>query len=301
MPQSPNASENVLAMLAGLIHDQTGLMFEPARYDFLLDKVSPLAAERSCPTLLDYYYILKYDEKAEEEWLRLQTALAVNETYFWREFDQIRSVVDVIVPKLQKERPELPVRIWHAACATGEEPYTMAIALQEAGRYLYGKIQIYATDFNQTALAQAREGVYRQRSFRSIPADVKERYFIPLRGQHSGEHAADRFRLIDSIRERVDFAYLNLLDENSMAGVGGYDIIMCRNAFIYFSDSAVRRVVDHFYQAINDAGYLFVASAESLLRVTNRFALMEIGGAFGYLKLPLLNGKQIIPTRRNGA
>ena len=296
MPQSPNVTDNVLTMLAGLIHDQTGLWFEPTRYDFLVDKVSPLAAERNCPTLLDYYYILKYDEHAEEEWLRLQTALAVNETYFWREFDQIRSVVDVIVPKLQKDRPEMPVRIWHAACATGEEPYTMAIALQEAGRYLQGKIQIVATDFNQTALAQAREGVYRQRSFRSIPPEVKERYFIPVQS-----HPGDRYRLIDSIRERVDFAYLNLFDENSMAGVSGYDIIMCRNAFIYFSDSAVRRVVDHFYQAINDAGYLFVASAESLLRVTNRFALMEIGGAFGYLKLPLLNGKQIIPTRRNGA
>ena len=283
MPQPPNVTDPALPMLAGLILEQTGLLYEPNRYDFLIDKISPLAAERSCPTMLDYYYILKYDEHAEVEWRKLQSALAINETYFWREFDQIRSVVEVIVPKLQQSRPGQPVRIWHAACATGEEPYTMAIALQEAGRYLHGKIEIAATDFNQSALDQAREGVYRGRSFRSIPLDIKERYFTRVVGSPAG----DRYRLIESIRERVTFSYMNLLDENSMTRITGYDIILCRNAFIYFSDAAVRQVVQFFYQAINESGYLFVASAESLLRVTNLFELVEIGGAFGYLKMPI--------------
>ena len=297
MPQTPSISENALAMLAGLIHEQTGLWFEPNRYDFLLDKVSPLAAERNCPTILDYYYILKYDETSGEEWLRLQSALAVNETYFWREYDQIRSVVEVIIPQLQQSRPHQPIRIWHAACATGEEPYTMAMALQEAGRFLYGKIQIIATDFNQAALNQAHEGVYRKRSFRSIPPEIKERYFIPLPSQHGSE----RYRLVDQIRDRVEFAYLNLLDENHMTQAAGYDMIMCRNAFIYFSDSAVRRVVESFYQSLNERGYLFVASAESLLRITNLFELVEIGGAFGYLKSPILDAKQMLKSRRNGS
>lgn len=293
IPRLPNPTDPALGMLASLIHEQTGLVFEPNRFDLLVDKVGPLATESDCPTLLDYYYLLKYGEQSEAEWLRLQSALAVNETYFWREFDQIRAVVEHIVPGLRLNRPGQPVRIWHAACATGEEPYTMAIALREAGLDGPGRIEITATDFNLSALAQAREGLYRPRSFRSIPPDIMNRYFTSESG--------DRYRLKKTIREMVDFSYLNLMGDASTLRLSSCDIIMCRNVFIYFSDSAIRRVVEAFYHSLNASGYLFVASAESLMRITNLFELVEIGGAFGYQKMPAFDTKLILTSRPNGS
>src|SRR5512133_1468145 len=291
LPLTPDASDPALPMLANLIHEQTGLVFEPNRFDLLVDKVSPLAVERDCPTLLDYYYLLKYGEQAEAEWQRLQSVLAVNETYFWREFDQIRAVVEQIIPKLRYNRSGQPVRIWHAACASGEEPYTMAIALHEAGLDGPGRADIMATDFNPLALAQAREAVYRPRSFRSIPPDILKRYFTP--------EGSDRFRLDQSIRERVNFSYYNLMGDARVLPMPSCDIIMCRNVFIYFSDSAIRRVVEAFYHSLNPSGYLFVASAESLMRITNLFELIEIGGAFGYQKMPAFDANILLPSRPN--
>jgi chemotaxis protein methyltransferase CheR len=270
---------HALELLASLIHEKTGLFFEPNRYDLLVDRIMPLAVERDCQTLMEYYYILKYDEHPQDEWLRLQSALAVNETYFWREYDQIKAIAEVIIPQIQRSQPNRPVRIWHAACASGEEPYTLAIALSESGGDLSKSVEIFASDFNRAALAQAQEGVYRKRSFRVIPPAILERYF-KLKEK-------DRYQIIPSIRQRVQFTYHNLMDDVSAFGKSGYDIIMCRNVFIYFSDSAIRQVAESFYHALTPSGYLFVASAESLLRLTNRFDLVEIGGAFGYLKRPL--------------
>lgn len=277
---SLNGLASSLTMLANLIHERTGLNFEANRLETLADKLAPLLSEGNFDTYLDYYYFLRYDEHSGNAWQRLQTALAVNETYFWREYDQIRATAEWIVPRLQKQNavhlPRRPVRIWHAACATGEEPYTMAIALQEAGAYERGTVEIIATDFNVDALSQARLGIYRQRSFRSIPPEILTRYFTP--------HGRDQNRLVDSIRARVNFSYMNLLDETAMARMRDFDVIICRNAFIYFSNQSVNRVVEAFYRSLIDTGFLFVAAAESLLRLTNLFELVEVAGAFGYKK-----------------
>jgi chemotaxis protein methyltransferase CheR len=280
MSLSSKESDLTIPLLADLVQERTGIFFKPERYEVLVEKLSPLAIERNCSSLLDYFFILKYDPQAEKEWSRVYSALAVNETYFWREFDQIDALVNEIVPNLQRKRPGVPVRIWNAACASGEEPYSVAIALKEAGRFQAGPVEISATDFNQAALEKARAGEYRLRSFRALPPALLARYFTHLT---SGQ-GETRYRLAESIQQLVNFSYLNLLDEKGMAKMGGYDMIMCRNAFIYFSDSAIRQVLESFYQALNPEGLLFVASAESLLRYTNQFDLIEIAGAFAYRK-----------------
>lgn len=274
MPLKLTPSDPQLAILADLIQQKTGLHYENNRLDLLADRLAPLINDSGMRSALDYYYYLKYDEEAEQEWKRLQSALAINETYFWREYSQIQTVVDILVPRLQSDRIGTPLRIWHAACATGEEPYTMAISLYEAGRYLMGPIEIVATDFNTAALEQASAGIYRKRSFRSIPSDILQRYFTP--------NEKDTYQLAETIRSRVKFSYLNLLDETMMAEMTNYDIILCRNAFIYFSDPAIRQVVESFEHSLSPQGTLFVAAAESLVRLTNRLELVEIGDVFGY-------------------
>lgn len=269
-----------LFLLASLIHERTGLLYAENRYDLLADKIRPLLGNFG--SLTDYYYFLKYDPDGGREWQRLQTALAVNESYFWREFDQIQGTAEEIVPRLQREHPGKPVRIWHAACATGEEPYSMAIALTQAGRFLHGPIEIIATDFNMDALAAARKGIYRQRSFRGLPPEIFNRYFTTTTN--------GQFQLDSGILARVDFRYANLLNPADVPGPGVFDIIFCRNAFIYFSETAIRQVIGQFHKVLTPSGYLFVAAAESLLRITTAFQLVEVGSAFGYQKQEPGNG-----------
>jgi chemotaxis protein methyltransferase CheR len=276
MRNQPEINTNSVQLLADLILDRTGLLYENSRTDILIDRLTPLVVERGLDSLLDYYYLLKYDSQSEKEWRRLEAALAVNETYFWREFDQIKLAVDVLIPELQRIRPGTPVRIWHAGCATGEEPYSLAIALDMANRFSDGAIEISATDLNIDALARARAGIYRSRSFRSLPQSIKDSYFTRL-----SEH---EFALSNDIRARVHFSHLNLMDQKMMVLRRNYDIIFCRNVFIYFSPAAIRDVTANFYRALNTPGYLFVAAAESLLRYTTRFEFTEINGIFAYQK-----------------
>jgi chemotaxis protein methyltransferase CheR len=276
MDQSPRLNETAAQILADLIRERTGLFYENSRIDLMIDRLTPLVIERGLDSFLDYYYLLKYDGQSEKEWRKVEAALAVNETYFWREHDQIETATNIIIPQLLQARPGVPVRVWHAGCATGEEPYSLAIALHYAGRFLDGEIEISATDLNQEALARARAGIYRARSFRALPQPIFDTYFTKI--------SNNQFLLSDDIRGRVHFSHLNLVDQNVVALRRNYDIIFCRNVFIYFAQDAIKQVVANFFEALNSPGYLFVAAAESLLRFTTRFDFKEIGGVYTYMK-----------------
>src|SRR6185369_3236826 len=110
------------ALLRDLIRERTGLYFENGKSDLLLDKLSPLVIDRGFTSYLDYYYLLKYDASARAEWQNVMNALSVQETYFWREMDQVRALVQTLVPQWRAQKGSSTLRIWCAACATGEEP-----------------------------------------------------------------------------------------------------------------------------------------------------------------------------------
>src|SRR5438046_3014794 len=166
------------ALLRDLVHERTGLHFEDARSELFLDKLSPLVVERGLHSLLDYYYLLKYDSGPADEWRKLFDALTVQESFFWREMDQVRALVDEIVPAYLIAHPHQTLNIWSAACAGGEEPLTIAMALHEAGWFDRARINIYASDASPRAVEAARNGMYRERSFRSLPRRLREKYFI---------------------------------------------------------------------------------------------------------------------------
>src|SRR5687768_15102387 len=130
------------ALLRTLIHERTGVYFDNGKGDLLTDKLSPLVIERGFTSFLDYYYLLKYDEAAQDEWRHVMNALSVPETYFWREIDQVRALVETILPRWFSARGGEPLKIWSAACATGEEPLTIAMALNEAGWFDRASIEI---------------------------------------------------------------------------------------------------------------------------------------------------------------
>ncbi len=267
LPLSPQ----IFAILSTLIEDRTGLHYDASERELLADRVSPRAVERGFESLLDYYYYLRYDPDADNELALLVEALVVNETYFFRELAALKVVVADVLPKVIAEgrRP----RVWCAACATGEEPLTLAMLLDEAG--ILDRVAIVGSDISGRALAQARAGAYRRRSLRSLPPGVVGRW---LEGDETG------MRVAPYIRNAVEWRQVNLIDSQALSSLGQFDLILCRNVLIYFRDRTIEQVVANLWHRLLPDGQLVVGASESLLRFDVAFDCEERGGSFLYRK-----------------
>ena len=268
----PSASTR---LMRDLVHEKLGLYYEENRFDQLADRLAPLVVQRGFGSLLDYYYLLKYDPGGAAEWPRVMDALAVNETYFWREIDQIRAMTDLVVPGLIDALRGEPLQIWSVPCATGEEPLTIAMALGERGWFSRASIRIVGSDASPSAIARARRGRYRERSFRNLPSALRDRYF---------SRVGDEWQVCEDLHRRVEWDLVNLQDAAQVGRWARSPIVFCRNVFIYFSEASIRRTVDLFARHMPEPAYLCVGASESLLRVTSSFDLREIGGAFVYVR-----------------
>ncbi|MEN2983803.1 MAG: protein-glutamate O-methyltransferase CheR [Dictyoglomaceae bacterium] len=265
---------NSFYLLRDLIKENIGIFYDDSKKDILADKLSPLALERGFSNFLDYYYYLKYDPEGKEEWDKIADALSVQETYFFREIDQIKTLVDIIIPKISQEGVKY-IKIWSSACATGEEPLSIAIMLKEKDWFEKMYIEIYGTDISNSAIEKAKRGIYKERSFRNFPKELINKYFTK---EENG------FRIIPEIHKRVIFRRANLVKEEEIKDLAKSKIIFCRNVFIYFSDDIIQKILRVFEENMENPGYLFVGSAESLLRFSHSFDLQIIGGAFVYVK-----------------
>jgi chemotaxis protein methyltransferase CheR len=266
-----------LPLLRDVIHDRLGLFYDDSRLGMVADRLAPLVIERGFGSFLDYFYLLKYDDSAAAgEWTRVMDALSVPESYFWREIDQVQAIARHVVPELQRTHPYTPLRIWSVPCAGGEEPLTIAMVLEEAGLFDRGLITIHASDASPAAIERARAGRYRERAFRSLPVQLRDKYF-----RADGDVRVPA----PSLRARVtSYSVVNLLSADDVSARTRAPIIFCRNVFIYFSASAVQRVVTQLERETPTPAYLCLGASESLLKTSSRFDLEEIGGAFVYVK-----------------
>ncbi|CAN0196535.1 unnamed protein product, partial [Phaeothamnion confervicola] len=262
-----------LSLLRDLIEERTGIHYADRQIEILADRVRNRMAELGQLSFLDYYYLLKYDEGADAEWPLLHSCVTVNETYFWREAEILELVISRLIPE-RRAFTKGPVRVWHAGCSTGEEPYSLAMGLQESGEFMRTAVEIKASDLDVQALETAQRAVYRERSLRYLPENLKEKYFNPLPGAH--------FALQREIRDRVHFARENLLEVSPPPE--SLDIIFCRNVLIYFRDAMVVKVLQTLQKALREGGYLMMGASESLLRFQTDFQLVEKGGLLTYCK-----------------
>ncbi len=266
-----------LPLLRDLIHERTGLFYDNGRYDTLSDRLAPLVIQRGFRSFLDLYYLLKYDDtQATIEWTRVVNALSVQETYFWREVDQMEALSRFILPELVRSVPDRPVRIWSVPCATGEEPLTIAMMLEENGWFDRAAIEIHASDASSAAIEKARAGRYRERSFRAVPPGLRNKFFVPADGC---------WIPVPRLRDRItSWSVVNLMSREEIAPYARSPVVFCRNAFIYFSPHAVSAVVNALADAMPTPSFLLTGASESLLRVTDRFMLEDVGRAFVYVK-----------------
>jgi chemotaxis protein methyltransferase CheR len=272
--ESLGLAGHVTTILRDLVHERLGLFYEPSHFDQLADRVAPLIVARGLGSFMDYYYLLKYSEDADE-WSRVMDALAIQETYFWREIDQLRAIVDHVVPKLVDELRGRPLRIWSVPCATGEEPLTLAMLLEEGGWFGRAPIEILASDASRAAIARATVGRYGSRAFRNLAPVLRDKYFTA---------DGDQWVVAPELQRRVSYDVVNLVARDEVARHASAPIIFCRNVFIYFSDRSIRRALETFAEFMPEPAFLCVGASESLLRLGSPFELQEIGGSFVYTK-----------------
>lgn len=278
-------TDSAFALLRDLIEQQLGVFYDDSKRDILADKLSQIVTRYEMHSFLDYYYALKYDADSERYWLELADYLSVPETYFWRQPDQFQVVAQTLAPA-HFAKHNSPLRIWSAACCTGEEPLSIAMALMESDAFKQGPIEIIASDASSRMVNRARAGLYGERSLRNLSPEWRARYF---RQENGG------WRITPEVHERVQWRVINLMSPDMMQTLPLIDIAFCRNVFIYFSDTAIKRVAERLAEGIRPGGKLFLGAAESLTRLDTNFTLEEIGKTFVYINTkanrPSLNGR----------
>lgn len=264
----------VFAILSTLIEEKMGLHYARADATIAWDKISMRAEDAGFESLLDYYYFLRYDPHAADELKALTDALVVRETYFFREYDQLRVLCDDVIPAAIAAGGR--ARVWSAACSTGEEPLTLAMMLARRG--LLDKVEILASDVSEGGLAKARAGRYHGRSMRAVP---------PAEESHRWLREVDGVAVVDpAITSKVRLFQQNLLDEEAIRRLSPLDVILCRNVLIYFGDATIASVIRSLAGALRPGGVLLVGVSESLLRLDVSLTCEERGGAFLYRKAP---------------
>lgn len=212
-----------------------------------------------------------------------------HETSFFRNGPHMRALREVVLPNLHRRKPiGEPIRIWSAGCASGEEPYSLAMmALEALGAPPARPVEVYATDLSAEVLNRARTGVYRGRTLNNVPPEMLDRYFTP---------AGESYTLKAPVRALVQFAQLNLLDPFPPI-VQGVDAIFCQNVTIYFQAETRRRLIERFYACLPPAGMLFLGFSETLWNVFDAFHSHEIAGAYVYVKDQPLPRRAQTPAR----
>lgn len=265
-----------------LIQERSGLLFTPDKQHTLERCLAEALSNSPCRTLDEYYLMLRSCPSNSPEWDHLISMLTVGETYFFRHQGHFEALANVFLPELvaQRQHTTRHIRIWSAGCASGEEPYSIAITLH---RYLPDiqswNILILATDINRAALDAAREGRYGPWSFRGVDKQLQERYF-----RLDGDK---RYLLCDEIKRMVTFAYLNLVEDTYPSwsnNTCNMDIIFCRNVTIYFSPEVTQRIVKRFYDCLNEGGWLVPGASEPNMVTYQDFEHKNLPGAVVFRK-----------------
>ena len=265
--------------LRGMVRERSGISIEPGKEYLIENRLANRLKALDCRTFEEYYLFLRYEPAGEKEIERMIDCVSTNETYFFRENDHFESLRDVLLPSImeRKEREgDRRLRIWSAACSIGAEPYSIAILLSEMGNQLAGfETEIIASDINQSVIQSARRGVYGENTLRKVPKALLDKYFFP---------EGSNWRLRDSIKSKVRFANLNLVDSHRLQTLFEVDVVFCKNVLIYFDGETKTRVLQSLYDVLGPSGYLIVSLSETLHNLTRAFKPESAGRGLVYRK-----------------
>ena len=261
-----------------LVYKKTGIKFEENKKYFVERRIIERIEQLGLESFRDYFFMLKYSNDSTEL-QEIINRLTINETYFFRDYPQLQGFAESILPEMIRSKEaagQRTLKIWSAGCATGEEPYTLAIILMEIiPNFEEWKIQIFGTDINTHVLDMARKGLYNSRSIKDVPFDYLERYFTK-RGT--------MFAINLNVKGMVKYQLLNLSDEKKCGEHQGFDFIFCRNVLIYFDTISRYKVLDSFYHSLRSEGVIYLGHSESVGRITEAFKMKRIKDNIYYSK-----------------
>ncbi|HTL53038.1 MAG TPA: CheR family methyltransferase [Planctomycetota bacterium] len=270
-------SREAIEQFQGWLGRHLGLQFEADKIDWLGDILRGRLDQTHC-SLWDEYR-MRWEANAEfrnAERRQLAELLTVGETFFFRNNDHYRALIELVLPLRAQALPApQPLRILSAGCATGEEPYTIAILTREHPAALGGRpVTIAAVDLNPRSLAKAALGRYTPWALRQTPPEIQRRYFAP---------AGNDFQLQPEIRTLVDFTEVNLADPDpGLWRRDSFDVIFCRNVLMYFTPASMRAAMDRLAAALAPGGFLFLGHAETMRGLSSEFHLCGTHDTFYY-------------------
>ncbi len=228
------------------IKQSTGIDLSEYKEAQMKRRLTTLRVKNGHHSFASFYEAISKDKNLFYEFLDRMT---INVSEFWRNPNRWEVLRDVILPELSAGGKQ-KLKVWSAACSTGEEPYTLAMILD--GKGLLGQASLVATDIDEGALAKAKQGLYVERSLKDVPPEVASRYF---------SQEGPLFKFSDQLKKNVQFRKQNLLLDRFE---DNHDLIVCRNVMIYFTEEAKNKLYHKFANALRPGGYLFVGSTEQI-------------------------------------
>jgi chemotaxis protein methyltransferase CheR len=272
-PAGDVLSPEELRRLCTFLYLRTGIAYGEAKRYFIERRLAEGMARAGLHSVPSYLTLVHTDGAAAAA---LINSCTVNETYFYREDYQLRCLSASLLPEIVARRcPGDLVRIWSVPCATGEEPYSVAIWLLENWPLVDAyNIEILGSDIDTKVLAAAARGEYGERALSRLSAAERDRYF--------GADQDGVRRVIPDLRESVRFTQVNLIDPAGMAAHGRFDVILCRNVMIYFDDVSRLQAAWTLFEALNPGGFLCLGHSESMARICDRFIVRRFPEAVVY-------------------
>ena len=271
-------SDKDFESLRKIIYDRSGIHFQDSKRYVLESRLSRRIEELELDSFGQYIEFLTMGPYQTEEFQEMFNRITINETSFFRNQSQLDVFESVVLSKLLEARQSSKrLRIWSAACSSGEEPYSLAMMVHRTlgVRLADWRVEILGTDISQKVLTQATKGVYSDFSFRSVDPTIKTRYF----------KKTDAGLEIDpSIKQMVVFEQQNLRDTLKAKRHGIWDVIFCRNVMIYFDDQMKTQTVQLFYDQLAEDGVLFIGHSESIRSTNVPFVSIGEAKAFAYHK-----------------
>jgi chemotaxis protein methyltransferase CheR len=275
----PEISVDQFQRLSQQIYQKLGLYFDERKIYFLKKRVEKRMEVLGIDDPRDYVFMVSYADKDGVEMQALANLVTTNETYMFREYDQLQAFANHCLPEVlsaKQARGQRTLRIWSAGCSSGEEPYTLAMIVQDVFPQAQSwDCEIVATDIDENMLQRVAAARYGARSVGDVPAEYRDKYLT-----QDGDEWIVRKRTSALVHAR----HLNLSDRMAMRSMRGFDFVFCRNVLIYFDDLSRKAVVDHFYNALNPGGYIFLGHSESVGRATTAFTLKRFDTHLVYVK-----------------
>ncbi|BCB96452.1 chemotaxis protein [Dissulfurispira thermophila] len=271
-------TDDVFKQLRDFIYEKSGIFIPDNKKYFLENRLGKRLQEKNLKGYEDYLYILKYGSD-KNELNTMFNLVTTNETFFFREPQQFNVFAGELFNRVVAENAKTgrrDIKIWSAACSTGEEPYTIAMILMEKPEAAAIRKEIYASDISDSVLNSAKAGIYGSYAIRNVPDTYLKKYFINTNQQYS---------ISSAVKSLTKFMKINLIDDRDVRAVRGVDVIFCRNVLIYFDDKAKQKAVANLYDSLRPNGYLFVGTSESLHNVTRAFRPVVINKVIIYQKV----------------